>query len=318
MELFGNKGFTVVAALVIILVGLLAVPAYHVVKDVEGIFNPDAKAKTEVTQLVATQKQEQVVQTKVDTDNDKIIAAKTATISTMQVKEDNVHQLVTGVGYSLAKEKNPSVNVQVASVLNSDADHALDPISAAKAKEMQDLVDRLTSQNAIDKAAAQQQLDQITDKLTQANTQIVNLNTQVVSLNNDKAQDVVQLNGFKAKVTGYETSLTKWASDNASLLAKIKNLTMWLIILGAVFFIIHWALPLVAAANPAVAPVAKFLSSIIAWPLSELHKAEKAIVSAGWADAKAALAKIEAALEAEKTAHAATQKTLVQVATQTK
>ena len=74
------------------------------------------------------------------------------------------------------------------------------------------------------------------------------------------------------------------------------------------------ALPIAAKFFPVLAPIAKGVSAIVAFPLHALHSAETEFhkLAADAASVKAQA--VQVALEAEKAAHASTAATLVKVA----
>lgn len=297
-----NRGVVNIAVIVILVVAAaLAVPAYHVVKDIGGIFNPDGHAKTQVTQLVAAQQTVTAIQAKVDVKSAQIDTAK-------QARLDVGTQDVVGTGFALAKEKNPSANVKVAIVLNNAAYKAQDPIDQSKIDEMQKLVDQAVSKDQADQDAANA-------KIAAMQTQVDTARASEAGLRKDKAVLVTQLTTAKATVSSLQTSVTKWASDNASLLSRIGNLTMWLTILGVVLLALHWILPLIGMAFPAAAPLAKGLAALVAYPLHALHTAEKAVLSKAITEGKQLISTTETKLTSEIAAHAQTQATLVKVAT---
>ena len=309
-----HKGVVSLAAIAVAVVVLLvAVPAWKVIKGLD-LFPSDSKAKTEVVTLTADQQKAQdaekaraAAQAAKDANDAKLAAVQKAKI-------DNVHGLIAGTGDALAKEKNPSVPVQVAIVLNADADRALDPLDQPKLDAMQKLVDQLTSQNAADKAAGQVQLDALNGQLAQEKANEASLKVEQKTLTTQVQQATAQANTLQSKVNDDAKALSNWASDNAGLLARIGHLTLWLGILIGMLILLHWVLPLLAIACPALAPAAKIGGAIISLPLHLLHTLEQKALAALHASAAAALATTQTQLASEVAAHAQTAQTLIAVA----
>lgn len=311
-----KKGIANLAIIVIIAAGaLLVVPTFKVLKDTFNLFPSDTTAKKQVVQLTTDQQNAQVADKQAAADRSTAATNQKNLDQAKQARLDIAHQDVKGTGFALAKESNPSANVKVAIVLNNDADNALDPIDQPKIDAMKKLVSDLTSQNANDKATGQKQLDDLNNQLTIERGKEATLTNQQVALNNQVTLSEAKASKLTDQVTTDSNSLKKWASDNASLLSRIGNLTLWIGILIGVMILFHWLLPLIGLAFPAVAPISKFFAAIIAYPLHALHTAEKDVISKAKTEIESLLSKTQTQLSSEQAAHAQTQATLLKVAT---
>lgn len=309
MNLKNKRGEVTLATLAIVLViGLLAVPAYNAAKNVISIFHPDAKAKAQVNKLSDDAQKVKEAQDKLDGIRAREEGARKEAELAKQQRLDQAHQYVVGTGQALAKETNPSLPVKVAIELNKKADDALDPISKARIEEMQVIVDKLVAQNVADREAANKDLERMaTDLADERNREKEALHEKSV-LELQKKLVEVKVDSLQDKVDKDQTKLSEWASDNKTLIQKIESLTLWLGVLIGVMVLLHWVLPLLAMAFPPLAPFVKFMSALIAYPLHALHSAEKAIVSK-------TLTETQTSLTAEEAAHEATSDHLVRIAT---
>lgn len=316
----GNRGVVQGAVLVglTVLVIAVAVPVWKSIKSFEGLFSSDSKQKTQVTQLVDTQAQAAAAQKVKD---DAAAAAQANLAKTQTAKDmriDQAHQYVVGTSIALAKESNPSINVQVAATLNSDADKAMDPLDQAKIDAMHTLVEQLTAKDTQDVAAGDAKLTDMANQLATERQVETTLRGQQVVLNAQVVTDQVTVNTLQGQITKDGAALKGWATDNKSLLTRIAQLTMWLIILGSVLFVVHWLFPLIAKAFPEVpilSTIAKRLAAVFAYPLHALHAAEKALLAKAKTEVESLLATTKTQLTSEIAAHQATQATLIAVAT---
>lgn len=312
----GHRAAVSLVVIAAIVVGtLVIVPVYKSVTSAFHLFGAtDSKAKTEVVTLTADQQAAQAAQTVANAAASAAAANQAKLDAAAKAKQDHQHQLAAGVGDALAKETHPSLPVQVAITLNADEQQAFDPIDQPKLDAMQALVNQLTSQATADRAAGQAQLDTLTSQLATEKANVATLTTDKVALAGQVATANATAATLQGKVTSDAKALQGWAADNATLLARVAKLTLWLGVLAGVLFLVHWLLPLLGIAFPAFAPIAKAASAVLALPIHLLHTLEAKAAAAIHATTTATLATTTTQLASEVAAHAATTATLVQVA----
>ena len=298
------------------LVLLLALGATGIVSlgKFKDLFNQDGKQKAQVIVLTADLQKANDAAAAARAAQAAADANRTAQDASAAKKALVQHEDIRGVSIALSKEPAPSVNVQVAAMLAADAEKGFDPLPPAQVAEISDLVNRLTSQNLADRAAAQAKVDALQGELTQAKLSEDEAKAKAVALAAAKQQADAQAATLLQRAQTDEKGLAKWADDNRTLIQKLESFTLWACISAALFFIIFHALPIAAKFFPVLAPIAKGVSAIVAFPLHALHSAETEYhkLAASAASVKAEVT--QAALEAEKAAHASTAATLVKVA----
>ena len=298
------------------LVLLLALGATGIVSlgKFKDLFNQDGKQKAQVIVLTADLQKANDAAAAARAAQAAADANRTAQDAAAAKKALVQHEDIRGVNIALAKEPAPSVNVQVAAMLAADAEKGFDPLPPAQVAEISDLVNRLTSQNVADRAAAQAKVDALQGQLSQAKADEDAAKAQAVALDAAKKKADAQAATLLQQTQEDGKSLAKWAADNRTLVQRLESFVIWASIAAALFFIIFHLLPIAAKFFPALAPIAKGVSAVVAFPLHALHSAETEYhkLAADAASVKAQAAQV--ALEAEKAAHAATAATLVKVA----
>lgn len=303
--MFNNKGFTWVVPLLIMALSATGVVSLDKFAD---IFHFDSKAKQQVVVLTAD-----LAKAKADADAVTQARAKEdADWKALEVKKqerlDTAHELVVGAGQSLEKEKTPSVAVQVAKQLVHDADQALDPIAQVRVDAMQKVVDGLNSQIAAERTEAQHSIDALTQSVVDGRVKEAALAAQAAQDAAARAVAEQKASAALDQTTKDAGALKKWAADNKTLVQKAESFGRWALVFSVLFGVVFWGLPILGKAFPALAPIAKGLHAVFAYPAHALHAAELSI-------SKAAHAATEIKLAAETAAHASTQATLIKVAT---
>jgi hypothetical protein len=286
---------TLIVVCILCLTGVISADKF------KNLFNGDSKAKKEAGTLVVD-----VGATKAAAD---AAAQKQAQLdAATRQKADLQHENVRGVVLALQKEKNPSTPVQVAATFAATADASFDALPPSEAAEIASIVDKLTAQDAVDRAAGAAEAASLQAKLDAAAKTEVSLRAENSALQS-KASTLLNQTVEDSK------GLAKWAADNKTLLQRIKEFTIWACITGGLFLLVFHVLPIAAKFFPALAPLAKGISAVAAFPLHALHSAETEYHKLAADAANAKLAVTQAALTAEQAAHAATSATLVKVAT---
>jgi hypothetical protein len=310
-----NKGFTVVALLgvlaAVVIVGAVAV---GVKKGLDLFSDNDAKLKTEVAQVATLQKQADDKDAQIAALNQQIQAkqAQGNTDQTNQVRTGQ--QMTVGAGFALVGAP-PSPQVKLASSLIGRANTALNAAIGNLPQAQQDEITQIVNQSL---SGQQTQLDE-------ANGALATKDAQLAAMTADRDQvktDLIQLQAqhstlqtadadIHAQLTAKTTEAQNTASEKSGLLAKIQFLTICIAVIIGILLLLNWVLPLMGDAYPEFAPFAKNAAAIIGIPLHLLHEAEKDALKASGATLSELLAKAKGALEAEQTAHAATQTALV-------
>ena len=285
---------TVLVLGVLLLLDLTGVISGDKLKD--RFFN-DSKQKTQVVALTKDLQDAKAAQAKAA---DAQAAADDARTRKEHLQHENVH----GAVLALANEKNPSIPVQVAAVFATNADNSFDPLAPSEIAQVTDLVGKLVSQNAADRAAANVELQTLEGQLSQAKAQQAQLETQL-------AVEKATSSSLLDKTVADSKSLAAWAADNASLVQRLKSFVIWASVFAGLFFLVFHVLPALAKFYPPLAPFAKALSGLVAFPLHALHAAETAAADAAHAVTQASLATTQAQLASVQAAHAATQAALV-------
>ena len=296
-----------VTLVVIAVFATLVVAGGGTLKSAFSIFSSDSKQKQEAVVLTTDVAATQKAQAEADAARAQAAAVQAALDAQKKERQDTAHGFVVGAQFALAKEAKPSLNVVVASTLLEDAHRAMDPLGQAQIDEMQNLVARLTSENLAIRAQAQDDLQAKQVEIDQEKVKEASLSQAL----EQKEVAVKTLSDTAAKLQTQTVedskSLAKWASDNQTLLQKVKTLTLWLLVFGAVYFVAFWVLPAAATFFPPLAPFAKAIHAAAALPAAALHKVELLA-------SQAAHAVTQAKLEASTAAHAATTAALATVA----
>jgi hypothetical protein len=310
------------AVQVLVLVGIVALVGLvfaggKAVNSAFHIFSSDSKAKTQAQTLVTATQDERNAQAAAAAARALAEANRKSSEAAKQARLDVAHQDVVVVRKELALAPAADPHVRVAQIFAERADGALDPLSQKQLADMQALVDELESKNAAQLALASK-------KEAEMQAAVDASRASEAKLASEKAVLAAQVASTQAKASALETAvaqdakkLTKWASDNASLAKRLERFTFWAVLAGALFLVVFWVLPLIGKAFPVTAPFVKWLTSVFAYVLNELHEVEKAVLAEAVHVAKSAAAEAQTLLGAEKAAHANTTATLVAVATST-
>jgi hypothetical protein len=270
----------------------------------KDLFNSDSKQKTEVVHLTNDLSSAQAAAKKA-------AEAQAAADAANKAKQDLIHENVRAVSLALSKEKAPDLPVQVAAAFATKADNAFDALPASEAEEIAGIVDKLTAQDEADKASGAAQAAALQAKLDAATAQAVALQAQ-------NAQASALAAKLQDQTVADSKSLAKWAADNATLLARLRSFVIWAAVFTGLFFLIFHFLPILAKFFPMLAPIAKGLSAVVAFPLHALHSAEAELAKLEAAAATAKATASAAALVTEQAAHASTTAALVKIAAPTK
>jgi hypothetical protein len=300
--------------LIVAVVGLIAVGLISGSKFLNLFHSSDSKQKAQVVVLTNDAQKSADAAKAAQTAQAAADANKVAADQAKQARLDQAHEYVRGTGLALQKETNPSIYVQVAAVLNGDADSALDPLPADKAAEITALVVKLTSSDKAQTAQANQQLSTLQTQLGAEQAKESLLEGQQASLVAQRDALALQASNLQAQTVKDSSALQKWATDTDTLWQRFKSFIIWAIVFASLYLIVYWILPVLGTAYPAVAPIAKAAVAVMGWPLHALHKAELAVVSLAHAKTQATLATTQTQLASEQSAHAATTATLVKVA----
>jgi hypothetical protein len=207
------------------------------------------------------------------------------------------------------------VYVQVAAVLNGDADSSFDALPADKTAQIVQLVDELTSADKAKVTAANEQLSALSAQLQTEQAKERSLEAQQASLITSRDALASQASTLEAKAADDSKSLAKWAADNQTLVQKLKSFVLWASIFSGLYFVVFYALPALGKEFPALAPISKAVAAVGAWPLHVLREAELEVEKLAHAATVAKLTAAATALTAEQTAHASTTAALVSAVT---
>lgn len=230
-----------------------------------------------------------------------------------RAKQVSQHEFVHGTALALSKEINPSIYVQVAAVLNNDADRSFDSLPADKAAEIAALVDSLTSADKVKVLKANEQLSTLQAQLSDEQAKEHSLELQQVVLVSQKDVLASAASALQARSADDAKSLAKWAADNQTLAQRLKSFVLWASIFCGLYFLVFYVLPALGKEFPALVPVAKTMSAVGAWPLHVLREAELEMEKLAHSATAAKLVAVASDLTAEQKAHASTTAALVSV-----
>ena len=305
-----TSAFTTIALIVIL--AIVGVAGYGVIQ-IKDALAPSRPAKA-VAALDVSAQASFVASQKAQADLQAAIKADQAKYDAEKAKEQQASGFNAGVGIALNSEPNPSINVRVASTLQAEVAKTLDPASAAQVANDQVIIAQLRASNnttSIALAATQKQRDEAleTAKVAAAQAQV----------SDDQAKlSAAQTVAATAETKTLSAKLKVWADNNVGLLARIKHLTLGVGILVALIVLIGWLLPLVGKAFPEVpilATIAKRAAAPFLLVLHLLHEGEKKALIAAHDATKLELVKVQSAFVNEQAAHAATQASLIKIAT---
>lgn len=303
-----NRGVALVDDVLIIGIAALILTGSVSVAKFTGLFHSDAKQKTQVVQLTTD------LQAAKDAAQ-KAALAQIAKDDAAKRKEAAQHEELRVAKLALAADAKPTPNEAIAAQFVGKVDDSFTLLSQDDASEASYIFTKLSAQDAQDRQAGDDKAKALQAKLDTASQQFTQLTEQ-----NEKSKALAATLLDKTQADG--KSLAKWAADNHALLQKLKSFTIWAAVTACLFLLVFHVLPIAAKFFPVLAPFAKGVAAVAAFPLHVLHSAEAEVakVEAAAASAKlavtnAALVAGQAALAAEQAAHAQTSATLIKVAT---
>ena len=221
---------TILALVLLLVLGATGVVSADKLKD---LFTPsNTKQKAQVVVLTADVNSANAALAKAQAAQASADANQKAIDAAAKAKQESQHQLVRGTGLALQKEKDPSIYVQVAAVLNSDADQSFDVLPSDKTTQIVALVDELTSADKAKVAEANEQLSAIQGQLASEQAKERSLEAQQVVLTQARDSNAALASSLQTKTADDAKSMAKWAADNQTLLQKVKAFVLWTSIFG--------------------------------------------------------------------------------------
>lgn len=259
-------------------------------------FSPNQHKK----EVVAVDAQAQAVASQ-SADNEAKLAAALASdqsaLAAEKKREQDAAGFVAGASIALAGENNPTVGVQVATKMVSDAAQTLDPATTAQNAQFAAMVADMKAKNAQLTAALQaKEAESVADKAA-VSTAIAQakVSDDAAKLSAAKLDDQAKAHAVEVGKLNDDTKADK------TLIQRIESFGIG----GSVLLLV--VLPCLCLAFPQFLPVVK---SATGWLLGLWHAVYARII----ADLTAAHAAATTALAAETAAHSATKAALVVVA----
>jgi hypothetical protein len=182
------------------------------------------------------------------------IKAHDDAVAAAQAKEKAAAGFIAGTGIALGNELNPSVNVEIAKKLNTDAANTLQAATPDQIKEFAAIIRDLTERNATTSAAlAAKEAEAARLKVEATAAQ------KAAAAADAKATEAAQKNvTLSADVSQKASALKAWADNHQTLVGRLKAIAIVL----ALLWLASLILPLLGKFFPAFQPLATAFGAI--------------------------------------------------------